>query len=331
MKKARLSYLDAARGLAILLVVLGHIWETDRPLPVLIYSFHIPLFFIISGILTAYTGQEQRSAGQLVLSRLRGLIVPYVFFEAVFAFIFEIRNHLDLGSQCAHIRDALFLSPQNVPLWFLPTLFLAELFLLLLVRTLPDRRLAAAVCLILYLLPFVPGTGQILPDAALRCLSSVGFLAVGYFGADLFLKKNPPLYLLLPAAAAGFLLALQNGKTGIYKLTFHNPVFFTVCALTGSCCTIFLLKKITPEETADISTGVRKRRYSFLLELIGQNSLTILGLHIIVLRVLQEILRLHTESVPGGLLALAGILILLTPVCAVLNRFFPFLVGKKHR
>ena len=63
--------------------------------------------------------------------------------------------------------------------------------------------------------------------------------------------------------------------------------------------------------------------------LAGRNSLAILGLHIIVLRVLQEILGLHTSSIPGGLLALAGICALLAPVCWFLNRFLPFLVGKR--
>ncbi len=345
MKKARLHYLDAARGFAILLVVLGHIWETDQPLPVLIYSFHVPLFFMISGILSAYTGQERRSAGQLIRSRLRSLLVPYVFFEAVFILIFGIRNRFDFSSQHAHLYDCLLLSPLNVPMWFLPTLFFAELFLILLIRALRHRGLAAALCLILYLLPFVPGAGRILPDAVLRCFSSIGFLAAGYFGADLFLTQDPPLYLLLPAAAASGLLALKNGKAGIYKLSFHNPAFFTVCALTSSFCVIFLLKKLTDRwhpgqaalsgrasspvvSSSPASTG--GQILCALLVRAGQNSLTILGLHIIVLRILQEILGLRTDSVPGGLLALAGILILLTPVCAVLNRFFPFLVGKKR-
>lgn len=318
MEKKRLSYLDAARGLAILLVVLGHIWENDQPVPVLIYSFHVPLFFVISGILTAYTDQERRTAKQLVLSRLWGLIVPYLFFEAVFLVIFGIRNHFDFSTQRAHIYDSLLLSPLNVPMWFLPTLCLTELFLILLIRTIRDKRYVALVCLILYLLPFVPVCARFLPAALLRCLSSVGFLAAGYFSAGLVRSENPPWYLLLPTAVISGLLALLNGKTGIYRQVFHNPLLFTVCALAGSYCAIFLLKKCA-------------QRYTFPLELAGQNSLTILGLHIIVLRILQEILGLRTESIPGGLLALAGILILLTPVCAFLNRFFPFLVGKKRR
>lgn len=313
MNRNRLFYLDAARGLAILLVVLGHIWETDELLPVLIYSFHVPLFFMISGILTAYSGREHRPLRCFILSGLRSLLVPYLFFELVFIVIFGLRNHFDFSSQSAHIYDCLLLKPLNVPMWFLPTLFLSELILILLIRYLQNRKLCALICLGLYLLPFLDAGGHLLPDVLARLFTSTGFLAAGYFGSDLIRQKEPPLIALPAAAVVSGILAWHNGKTGIYKLTFHNPLLFTVCAVAGSCCAIFLLKKFRCP----------------LLELIGRNSLTILGLHIIVLRVLQEILGLHTDSIFGGLAALVIICLLLAPVCFLLNRFFPFLVGKK--
>ena len=56
--KTRLEYLDAAKGLGILLVILGHIyaWNPNINRKILvtwIYSFHMPLFFILSGYLIA--------------------------------------------------------------------------------------------------------------------------------------------------------------------------------------------------------------------------------------------------------------------------------------
>ena len=47
----RLNYLDFVKGFAILLVVLGHIYDISNPIKIWLYSFHMPLFFIISGIL----------------------------------------------------------------------------------------------------------------------------------------------------------------------------------------------------------------------------------------------------------------------------------------
>lgn len=49
--KARIEYIDAAKAIAIILVIIGHChWLGAIPrLGCLIYSFHMPLFFIVSG------------------------------------------------------------------------------------------------------------------------------------------------------------------------------------------------------------------------------------------------------------------------------------------
>ena len=59
-KKNRYTEIDIARGIGILLVVLGHsIKQTGvsatwiRILTYIIYSFHMPLFFCLSGFVSA--------------------------------------------------------------------------------------------------------------------------------------------------------------------------------------------------------------------------------------------------------------------------------------
>ena len=52
-KKKREEFIDIAKGIAILCVIIGHTWKNaypaDKRLMVFIYSFHMPLFFILSG------------------------------------------------------------------------------------------------------------------------------------------------------------------------------------------------------------------------------------------------------------------------------------------
>ena len=43
--------IDIARGIACLLVIIGHISSTPSQVNVWIYAFHMPLFFIISGLI----------------------------------------------------------------------------------------------------------------------------------------------------------------------------------------------------------------------------------------------------------------------------------------
>jgi len=47
----RADHIDIARGIAILLVILGHCCQsTDAALNRVILSFHMPLFFFLSGV-----------------------------------------------------------------------------------------------------------------------------------------------------------------------------------------------------------------------------------------------------------------------------------------
>lgn len=53
--KQRVEYIDAMRGFAIILVIIGHLIQTyycnvySNAIFRVIYSFHMPLFFFISG------------------------------------------------------------------------------------------------------------------------------------------------------------------------------------------------------------------------------------------------------------------------------------------
>ncbi len=83
MNKIRIDYIDEIRGLAILLVVMGHIIQfngisTNNPVFEFIYSFHMPLFFAISGYITQKV-THINNINQYILfikKKCRSLIVP---------------------------------------------------------------------------------------------------------------------------------------------------------------------------------------------------------------------------------------------------------------
>lgn len=54
----RIFYLDFVKGIAILSVILGHI---NTPLSGFIYSWHMPVFFILSGVLMALHDEKNMS------------------------------------------------------------------------------------------------------------------------------------------------------------------------------------------------------------------------------------------------------------------------------
>ena len=54
-KIVRVDEIDIAKGLGILLVIVGHLLPEDSWMRQIIYSFHMPLFMFISGGLFYYT------------------------------------------------------------------------------------------------------------------------------------------------------------------------------------------------------------------------------------------------------------------------------------
>jgi len=125
----RLHYLDVVKGIGILLVVITH---AVCPFPYFVrwvFSFHMPLFFIVSGIQKAYAeAKHTLSIGQSILQRTIRLLWPYFTFSAV-SLLFCLLNQFVLGGSPDY-KDVIFRSiilEGQLTLWFLPALLIAEI------------------------------------------------------------------------------------------------------------------------------------------------------------------------------------------------------------
>ena len=91
----RLGWIDIAKGIGIMLVVLGHTivpglrekYDVANFLWTFIYSFHMPLFFFLSGYLFEHGLKRYADKKRFLLSKARKLLLPYLFFS-VFAYVF---------------------------------------------------------------------------------------------------------------------------------------------------------------------------------------------------------------------------------------------------
>lgn len=133
----RIKYIDIAKGIGIFLVVLGHV-STNVTLGGYIYSFHMPLFFFLSGLTARFTSED------FLIKKLKTLLIPYYFWYFVFFlywFLLE-RKFRDsnvstmtpiIGGILAYCKNDNLLP--NVVLWFLPSLFTVECLGYLVVRS----------------------------------------------------------------------------------------------------------------------------------------------------------------------------------------------------
>ncbi|MFH0809760.1 MAG: acyltransferase family protein [Pseudomonadota bacterium] len=121
-----------AKGIAIILVVIGHYRPPGAPeywatLRAGIYTFHMPLFFLLSGYL--YHGLKKRSYRDHLKNKLHRLIIPFLSVALFFLAVKYLPNcylKLENPITTASVIN-VFLDPWNsyIPmLWFVYTLLL---------------------------------------------------------------------------------------------------------------------------------------------------------------------------------------------------------------
>jgi fucose 4-O-acetylase-like acetyltransferase len=129
MLPKRIEYLDIARGIGILLVVLGHndFGAISPFFHQVIYSFHIPLFFFLSG----YFINTSLSFFEFIKKRSHSVLKPYLF--TIFLIYFTSVSFEKMGFETAIGRIVKSLYGTGyyidwVALWFLPHLFVVSLY-----------------------------------------------------------------------------------------------------------------------------------------------------------------------------------------------------------
>lgn len=133
----RIHWLDAWKGFATLLVVTGHIADgyldaglfaentaTLQKIYEVIYSFHMPLFFVLSGyaFYVAYARKREERAGKFRL-QLGNIAIVYVIFSVI-QWIFKMLFAGQVNSSYT-VKDLLLLPVKTMdPYWYLYVLFL---------------------------------------------------------------------------------------------------------------------------------------------------------------------------------------------------------------
>ncbi|MFE3721028.1 acyltransferase family protein [Streptomyces cyaneofuscatus] len=117
--KRRDPYFDNVKYLAIVLVAVAHAWEpvmdgsrATRALYMIVYTFHMPAFILISG----YFSRTFDMSSPKVKRLITGVAVPYVLFETAYS-LFK-RYVDDSPDTSITLVDPLFLT------WFLIALFI---------------------------------------------------------------------------------------------------------------------------------------------------------------------------------------------------------------
>lgn len=141
---------DSIKGIACILVVLGHFFQSMVKANILpdtnlyqwfiktIYYFHVPLFFICSGYLFQKNSivVDFQSWGKNALKKLLVLGIPYLFFSSV-TWALKTLFSSSVNNKVGPLEETLFLNPTS-PYWYLYEL----LFLFLITPTFQNKKMA---------------------------------------------------------------------------------------------------------------------------------------------------------------------------------------------
>lgn len=134
-KCVRLAYLDNVKGIAIILLLLSHSIPNEGNLKTWIFSFHMPVFFVICGFIFnlkyASTAMTREKLHRHIKKRFRNLVLPYVVFGLILVVFYACLDFCGTG-HVSSSRLVNLITLQGVDsLWFIPVYFFSELMFML--------------------------------------------------------------------------------------------------------------------------------------------------------------------------------------------------------
>ncbi|MDD2434813.1 MAG: acyltransferase family protein [Bacilli bacterium] len=329
--KKRVYWIDNLRGLAMIFVVIGHM-PINSTLKIYLYSFHVPLFFIISGI--SYGLSKNEVTIQEYLKKMfKRLIIPYFLLNLFLAPLWYLNSVVLAGydiSITSPILGTLYSNQlwkgmfSNVT-WFLPALFIVSIIFKIIdyqFKRYRDKTIMVGGITLVGIILYLLNIKMVTPWHLQTCLIALSFYYLGY----LYIKKQEFIdkwisskikpFMVIILFVVGYLLATKNGKISMHANNYSNIIVFYLGSIITSYAIIRLMKG-----TKEIKS----------LTFIGVNTLVYMAVHCPIMRFFNYGSSYSHEflnncPITSGII----IMILIIPLILLVNRFLPFIIGKKQ-
>lgn len=262
----RVEYIDAAKGIGILLVVFGHnqIKAITPELTGFIYTFHMPMFFLFSGMFF----RSNIRFFDLLRRRFHTILQPYIVIILLMyaaAFMFSETQSSVILSRLAKAAYASGNYLDWAQLWFLPALFVVNIFAYIFFKLVYGRlpALWMRALLLVALLWFGVTTLKTFWEYSLNLfghpfillglpLSLDLVLVIGAFfllGYEIYQAVPEKFYaswwvLLLSSVLVVGLNLLFPFKVDLFSRTYQSLVVNTIEAISGSIAVLCISKQI---------------------------------------------------------------------------------------
>lgn len=292
-----ISYMDIAKALGIILVVIGH---ADSKFSNIIFLFHMPLFFFISGYF--YNDKYSYNPKPLILKRLKTLYLPFVTFELIYLFLHNFFININIYSSkidghnvINHIyskTEIIKLAIKNITFggteqlagafWFFLSLFCTTiLFSILsfviykLFRKNTEIIRAITIFIIFIIGNILPANNIELPRKFNIVLVAIFIYYLGFLYAKYEYKLKDNL-IIFTTCVIGLLFNNSHGSINMANTQYTNPIFFISSSLFGIYIILYISKKCD--------------KYNMkLLRYIGKSTVSVMILHFLCFKIVNEI------------------------------------------
>lgn len=298
----RIDTYDIAKGIGIVLVYLGHV-APNIYFRRFIYAFHMPLFFIISGMLL---NVEKYSVKELIKSRVKSILVPavtFILFSNLVGLTFSDSHKIGMPSV----------------IWFLPVLFFAEILIFTSWKRIHSYICRIVVCIGLLIVGILLDIIHLQLPVSLNVIPlASAFLGFGNIFKNWIMKCSQQSIVRAMLGGAFILLA------ALYIEDYNNMhrghiVFYgagLVLAIAGTFSVLNLSNKI------DVSSKSIKQVFIGL----GKNSLIIYGIHLTIIRSIN-VPDFKGNVIMYFLMNAESILVIAIITC-IINKYARFLLGR---
>lgn len=248
----RILWIDMAKGYGILFVIYAHVgggW--DR---IWIYTFHMPLFFFLSG----YVFSVNCNFKQFIIKKCKSIVIPYFCLGIpmiLFEFIRMIPEQFTL-SVAIHLIKHFVFQQRMWTLWFIACLFCLNILFYILVNVIKRDLFLVIVSIIMTVigLCYYRGGGKPLLWNADVCFMAIPFFTMGYVYKkyvvridSLLDKKEINIVLFNLCAVLNLIFGFKSLDTSLvglemYDSKYGNPFYTYMAAFAGIVCVVIVAK-----------------------------------------------------------------------------------------
>lgn len=323
--KSYLSFLDFTKVLGLYLMILGHGNMVSDELRVYIYSFHMPLFFIISGLLT-----KDKVEYNTLKVTTKSLLVPYIIMNIICLMIFIVSEYFKGAFDFVILKQHLFaillgvgydthtLKPVCTPMWFFYSLFIVKN----LYAVLPKGNISKIIQVILCV-AFVMVLKHFQYDTYIPVDSAL--LAYPFFiiGTSIrsYVNYQFKIWHVIIATAMliiAYFVSKFNGRCDIDTMRYGRCLFLFIYTGTVSTISILVITSFIGSKLSCLDTWSK---------IICEGAPIIVGLNIFVIHIFKSVLSKLTWNNIYGILGGILIMLMFYPVILLSKRYFPSILG----